>query len=92
MKMYFKNALIYRDSTFTSVDALFDGNSFNILDHGIADTDIVGCPVYNNCYQQTGSRGTRRHRSHGIGEERRSKERRGNAGNGVAVLIGTLSF
>ena len=50
MKMYFKNALIYKDGTFTSVDALFDGNSFNILDHGIADTDIVDCPVYNNCY------------------------------------------
>ena len=50
MKMYFKNALIYKDGSFTSVDALFDGSSFNILDHGIIDTDIVDGSVYNNCY------------------------------------------
>ncbi len=50
MKMYFKNALIYKDNAFTSVDALFDGRHFNILDHGINDTDIVDFRVYNNCY------------------------------------------
>lgn len=50
MKMYFKNALMYKDGAFTSVDASFDGNCFNILDHGIIDTDIVDGSVYNNCY------------------------------------------
>ncbi len=50
MKMYFKNALIYKDNSFTSVDALFDGRSFNILENGINDTDIVDFRVFNNCY------------------------------------------
>ena len=50
MKMYFKNALIYKNGHFTSVDAMFDGEKFNIFDHGIIDTDIVGCSVFNNCY------------------------------------------
>ncbi len=50
MKMYFKNAQVYKDGAFTSADALFDGMSFNILDHGIADTDIVDFRVFHNCY------------------------------------------
>ena len=50
MKMYFKNALIYKNGAFTSVDATFDGTCFNILDHGICDTDIVDFHIFNNCY------------------------------------------
>ena len=50
MKMYFKNAKMYKDGVFTSVDALFDGTCFNILNHGIKDTDIVDFRVFNNCY------------------------------------------
>ena len=50
MKMYFKNALMYKDGVFTSTDAIFDGSKFNILDHGIVDTDIVGFTVFDNCY------------------------------------------
>lgn len=50
MKMYFKNALMYKNGAFISTDAVFDGSEFHILDHGIADTDIVGYSVFNNCY------------------------------------------
>ncbi len=50
MKMYFKNANFYKDGAFTSIDAMFDGNSFNILENGILDTDIVDFKTYNNCY------------------------------------------
>lgn len=47
MKMYFRNARMYKDGAFTSVNAYFDGNRFNILDCGISDTD---CRVFDNCY------------------------------------------
>ena len=50
MKMYFKNALMYKDGVFISTDATFDGASLNIVDHGIVDTDIVDFRVFNNCY------------------------------------------
>ncbi len=50
MKMYFKNALMYKDGVFTSADAVFDGEKFNILMDGISDTDIADYTVYNNCY------------------------------------------
>lgn len=48
--MYFKNARMYKNNAFTSVDAVFDGVALNILENGIGDTDIVGSIVYNNCY------------------------------------------
>ena len=50
MKMYFKNAKIYKDGVFASIDAIFDGKELNILDHGISDNDIVDFSVFNNCY------------------------------------------
>ncbi len=50
MKMYFRNAKIYKNGVFASTDAIFDGNELNILDHGISDTDIVGFSVFDNCY------------------------------------------
>ena len=50
MKMYFKNALMYKSGVFVSVDAIFDGASLNILDHGIVDTDIFDFHIFNNCY------------------------------------------
>ena len=50
MKMYFKNARIYKDGAFTFTDAFFDGTRFNIVEHGIADTDIVNSRIFNNCY------------------------------------------
>ena len=48
--MYFKNAKMYKNNGFSSVDAVFDGVALNILENGISDTDIVGSTVYNNCY------------------------------------------
>ena len=48
--MYFKNAKMYKNNDFSSVDAVFDGVTLNILENGISDTDIGGCTVYNNCY------------------------------------------
>ena len=48
--MYFKNARMYKNNAFTSVDAIFDGVALNILENGIGDTDIADCTVYNNCY------------------------------------------
>ncbi len=50
MKMYFKNALMYNNGVFTSTDATFDGDHFNIFSHGIVDTDIVDFQVFENCY------------------------------------------
>ncbi len=50
MKMYFRNAQLYKDGAFTCTDALFDGITFNILDRGINDTDIVDFSVFDNCY------------------------------------------
>ncbi len=50
MKMYFRNAKLYRDGAFTSADALFDGEHFNILSDGILDSDVVGFSVFDNCY------------------------------------------
>ncbi len=50
MKMYFKNAHLYKDGAFTCTDALFDGITFNILSHGINDTDVVDFTVFDNCY------------------------------------------
>ncbi|MBE6576776.1 MAG: dihydroorotase [Ruminococcaceae bacterium] len=50
MKMYFKNAKLYKNGSFTSADAMFDGDCFNILDHGINDTDIATSRVFYNCY------------------------------------------
>ena len=50
MKMYFKNAKCYKNGTFTSADAMFDGSHLNIFDHGINDTDIGSSRVFYNCY------------------------------------------
>ena len=50
MKMYFKDAKMYKDGVFTSTDAAFDGNSLNILGGGINDTDFADFTVFNNCY------------------------------------------
>ncbi len=50
MKMYFRNAFLYKDGVITSTDAIFDGNTFNILNDGIADTDIADFKVFDNCY------------------------------------------
>jgi dihydroorotase len=50
MKMFFKNARLYKNGSFAFVDASFDGTRLNILDHGISDTDIATSRVYNNCY------------------------------------------
>ncbi len=50
MKMYFKHAKLYRDGVFISADATFDGNTFNIYENGIGDTDIVDFSVFENTY------------------------------------------
>ncbi len=50
MKMYFRHAHLYKDGAFTCTDALFDGKTFNIFEHGINDSDIVGFTVFDNCY------------------------------------------
>ncbi len=50
MKMYFKNANFYKNGVFISADAIFDGSTFNIFEHGIDDTDIAAFRVFNNCY------------------------------------------
>ena len=50
MKMYFRNARFYNNGAFTSVCATFDGVRFNILDHGISDTDIVDFKIFDDCY------------------------------------------
>ncbi len=50
MKMYFKNARLYKNGSFTSADAMFDGSCFNILENGINDTEIATSRVFNNCY------------------------------------------
>ncbi len=54
MKMYFKDAHVYKDGAFTSADACFDGSTLNIFDHGISDTDIVDFRVFKNCYIMPG--------------------------------------
>ena len=50
MKMYFKNANFYKNGVFISADAIYDGNSFNIFENGINDTDIATFRIFNNCY------------------------------------------
>ncbi len=50
MKMYFKNARLYKNGSFTSADALFDVSHFNILDNVTNDTDIPTSRVFHNCY------------------------------------------
>ena len=54
MKMYFKNAKIYKNGVFISADAAFDGEHMNILTDGINDTDFVDFRIFNNCYIMPG--------------------------------------
>lgn len=54
MKMYFKNAKIYKNGVFISADAAFDGEHMNILTDGINDTDFVDSRIFNNCYIMPG--------------------------------------
>ena len=54
MKMYFKNAKIYKNGVFISADAAFDGEHMNILTDGINDTAFVDFRIFNNCYIMPG--------------------------------------
>ena len=50
MKMYFKDAKLYKNGVFISADAIFDGESFDICEHGISDANVGDFRIFRNCY------------------------------------------